>query len=50
VKQENIEQIETALSSFIVRVAEGKATSETEAEVLPEVVKALTNFSQSYLT
>jgi hypothetical protein len=38
------ERVIEALVTFIERVAEGKATSETEIEVLPEVAKALVSF------
>lgn len=39
--KEQREKIIKALVDFVVRVAEGKQTSETEVKVLPEVVKVL---------
>jgi len=45
-KEEQCKQIVAALTDFIIRVANGKATSETEVAVLPEVVKALKIISE----
>ncbi len=39
--KEQKKKVVEALVDFVVRVAEGKQTSGTEVEVLPEVVKAL---------
>lgn len=38
--KEKYNQAEDALLDFIIRVAQGKTTSEKEVEVLPEVVKS----------
>lgn len=40
-EREQERKVIEALTDFVIRVAKGKATSETEVEVLPEVVKAL---------
>ena len=39
--KEQYEQVTDALVNFIVRVANGNATSETEVAVLPEVARIL---------
>ena len=39
--KEQKEKVVKKLVDFVVRVAEGKQTSETEVKVLPEVVKVL---------
>jgi len=44
--REQQEKIETALADFIIRVANGEATSEAEVAVLSEVVKALKTISE----
>lgn len=43
-KKEDKDKVINALSEFVVRVANGKATSETEVAVLPEVAKILLVF------
>jgi hypothetical protein len=42
---ETKEKVEEALVNFIVRVSEGKTHCTTEIAILPEVVKALTDFN-----
>ena len=42
---EQWKQVEEALLKFVLRVSEGKTTSETEIEILPEVVKVLAEIS-----
>jgi len=42
--EKQYEEVVNALVDFVVRVANGKATSETEIAVLPEVVNALSGF------
>lgn len=39
------QQLVEALANFIIRVSEGKTTSEAEIAVLPEVVNALVNLA-----
>ena len=39
--KEQYEQVTDALVNFIVRVANGNSTSETEVAVLPEVARIL---------
>lgn len=43
-KKEDKDKVINTLSEFVVRVANGKATSETEVAVLPEVAKILLVF------
>lgn len=43
-KKEDKDKVINALSEFVVRVANGTATSETEVAVLPEVAKILLVF------
>lgn len=38
--KDKYKQAENALLDFIIRVAQGKTTSDKEVEVLPEVVKS----------
>lgn len=40
---EQYKQVVDSLVNFVTRVSNGKATSETEIAVLPEVVNALSN-------
>lgn len=43
--KEETRQIASALTSFIVRVSDGRNVTEAETSVLPEVVRALKEFS-----
>lgn len=42
---EGTRQVASALASFIVRVSDGRNVTEAETSVLPEVVRALKEFS-----
>jgi CRISPR/Cas system CSM-associated protein Csm2 small subunit len=41
IKPEKWEALETALSNFAIRVADGKARNEKEIEILPAVLDTL---------
>lgn len=43
-EKEKLDQVEIALADFIIRVAKGETTSETEVKVLPEVALALKDY------
>lgn len=40
-RKERKEQLTKSLLDFVIRVSEGRATSETEVQVLPEVARIL---------
>lgn len=42
--EQKIKEVEIALADFIIRVAKGKTTSETEVQVLPEVAAVLKDY------
>lgn len=42
-EKEQKERVINALANFVLRVANGKATSEKEIEVLPEIASVLLN-------
>lgn len=44
VTSEQEKRVVDALVDFVIRVAKGKTTSDTEVSVLPEVAKLLLNF------
>ena len=41
----DVQKILDSLTKFVLRVADGKATSETEVQVLPEIAKLLLSFN-----
>lgn len=42
-EKEQTERVINALANFVLRVANGEATSEKEIEVLPEIASVLLN-------
>ncbi len=44
ITSEQEKRVVDALVDFVIRVAKGKTTSDTEVSVLPEVAKLLLNF------
>ena len=42
--KEKKQEVINALADFVIRVAKGKATSETEVEVLPKVASVIVDF------
>lgn len=44
ITKEETRQVISSLTSFIVRVSDGRNAAETETAVLPEVVRALKEF------
>ena len=45
ITREETRQIASALTSFIVRVSDGRNVTEAETSILPEVVRALKELS-----